>query len=119
MKPRRYRPNVGNEGASLDVRPTVVRTSDEAIAGRGGLVRAAGGPYTTTTPASEPPRGGWTIGMFVRGAAGQLAANVARKNDGTVRVDIGDRSPLSEAALVHERSAAGWLRGKILLIPPS
>jgi hypothetical protein len=57
--------------------------------------------------------------MFVRGAAGQLAANVARKNDGTVRVDIGDRSPLSEAALVHERSAAGWLRGKILLIPPS
>jgi NADPH:quinone reductase-like Zn-dependent oxidoreductase len=55
--------------------------------------------------------------MFVRSDAGQLKVIVARVDSGAVRIDVSVKVPLSDIALVHERSAAGKLRGRVLLIP--
>jgi NADPH:quinone reductase-like Zn-dependent oxidoreductase len=105
-------------GEPVDVVLNLVRASDEEMAALVGLVRAGGVLVTTTTPARDhPERGVRAISMFVRSDAGQLKVIVARVDSGALRIDVSEKVPLSDIVLVHERSAAGKLRGRVLLIP--
>ncbi len=102
----------------VDVVINLVRASEDDMVGLVGLVRDAGVLVTATTPAREDAaRTVRTISMFVRSDAGQLATIVGKVNDGSLRVDVSATYPLSEIATVHELSAAGKTRGKVLLIP--
>ena len=74
------------------------------------------GAYVTTVPTGPvgDPR---VVSMFVRSDAAQLAGLVARVDAGRLRVWVDDTVPLGELAAVHARSAAGRLRGKVVLVP--
>ncbi len=102
----------------VDVVINLVRASDDDMVALVGLVRDGGVLVTTTPPAKEDAaRKVRTVSMFVRSDAGQLATIVGRVNDGSLRVDVSGTYPLSEIAKVHELSAAGETRGKVLLVP--
>lgn len=96
----------------------LVRASEQDMAGLIGLVALGGVLVTTTSPAQDDPaRRVRAISMFVRSDAHQLAAIVAKVDAGELRIDITDTYPLSDIASVHEKSVAGELRGKVLLVP--
>lgn len=102
----------------VDAVLNLVRASDEDMAGLMAMIRPGGVLVTTTTPAQEDAkRGVRAISMYVRNDAGQLAVIVERVDAGTLHVDVGETRPLTEIADVHERSAAGDTRGRILLVP--
>lgn len=104
----------------VDVVLNLVRVSEQDMAALIGLIAPGGVLVTTTSPAQDDPdREVRAISMFVRSDAGELAAIVARVNDGTLHVDVSDTYPLSDIAVVHEQSVAGKIRGKVLLIPAS
>ena len=48
---------------------------------------------------------------------GELAELVARVDAGELRIDVADRRPLSDLAVVHDRLAAGRLAGRTILTP--
>lgn len=84
-----------------------------------GLVRP-GGVFVTTVPpgpdaADEADLRAVT--MFVRSDAGQLAGIVAKIDAGELVVDVSERVPLQDLRVVHERSDAGDLAGKVVLTP--
>jgi NADPH:quinone reductase-like Zn-dependent oxidoreductase len=56
-----------------------------------------------------------TMNMYVRSDTTQLAEIVRRIDAGTLTVDVSGRYPLAELAEVHERNAAGDLRGKVVI----
>ncbi len=104
----------------VDVVLNLVRVSEQDMAALIGLIAPGGVLVTTTSPAQDDPdREVRAISMFVRSDAGELAAIVARVNDGTLHVDVSATYPLSDIAVVHEQSVAGKIRGKVLLIPAS
>jgi NADPH:quinone reductase-like Zn-dependent oxidoreductase len=73
---------------------------------------------TTATPTTgDPDRGVRAIGMQLRADTEQLAAIVRKVDAGEVRVDVSATYPLLETATVHEQSAAGLIRGKVVLTP--
>jgi len=96
----------------------LVRASEQDMASLIGLVAPGGVLVTTTSPAQDDPaRRVHVISMFVRSDAQQLAAIVAKVDAGELRINITDTYPLSDIASVHEKSVAGELRGKVLLVP--
>ena len=82
------------------------------------LIRDGGVIVTTATPAAgDAGRGVRAVSMQLRTDADQLG-NIAKLVDaGELRVEISASYPLSQAAEVHELSAAGRIRGKVLLTP--
>lgn len=104
----------------VDAVLNLVRSSDEDLATLTGLVRPGGVIVSTAATAKDDPqRNVRAINMFVRSDATQLAAIVARVDAGDLRVDISGRYLLAEIARAHDRSAAGEIRGKVLLLPGS
>ena len=102
----------------VDVVLNLVRASDQEMADLVGLVAPGGVLVTTASPArDDPARKVCAISMFVRSDAAELAAIVAKVDAGDLRIDISETYPLSDIALVHERSDAGTFRGKVLLVP--
>jgi len=96
----------------------LVRASEQDMASLISLVAPGGVLVTTTSPAQDDPaRRVRAISMFVRSDAQQLAAIVAKVDAGELRIDITDTYPLSDIASVHEKSVAGELHGKVLLVP--
>jgi NADPH:quinone reductase-like Zn-dependent oxidoreductase len=57
--------------------------------------------------------------MQLRTDADQLGSLAKQVDAGELRVEISATYPLSQAASVHELSAAGRIRGKVLLTPAS
>jgi len=55
------------------------------------------------------------MNMYVRSDAVQLTEIVRRIDTGAVRVDVSARYPLADLARVHELSAAGGIRGKVVI----
>ncbi len=102
----------------VDVVLNLVRASEQDMAGLVGLVAPGGVLVTTASPAQDDPaRGVRAISMFVRSDAKDLAAIVAKVDAGDLRIDISETYPLSAIAQVHEKSDAGKIRGKVLLVP--
>jgi len=102
----------------VDVVLNLVRASEQDMAGLVGLVAPGGVLVTTASPAQDDAaRRVRAIGMFVRSDAKELAAIVAKVDAGDLRIDISGTYPLSDIALVHEKSEAGDIRGKVLLVP--
>jgi NADPH:quinone reductase-like Zn-dependent oxidoreductase len=102
--------------APVDAVFNLVRTDEAATAALLALIRPGGVLVSTTGPAPEDTerkvRG---RNMYVRSDATQLAEIVRRIDAGAVTVDISARYPLAELAKVHELSATGALRGKVVI----
>lgn len=102
----------------VDVVVNLVSASDEQMVALVGLVRPGGVLVTTTGPATEDTerkvRG---ISMYVHSDTDQLAAIAARIDAGTLRTNVTDTYSLSDLAKVHELSAAGGIRGKVIIVP--
>ncbi|GAA3395195.1 NADP-dependent oxidoreductase [Cryptosporangium minutisporangium] len=97
----------------VDVVLNLVAGADDPLLG---LV-APGGVYVSTI--TDPPSDGpvRAVRMYVRSDAAQLATLVSRVDAGELEIDVAERLPLHELASVHERSEAGKLAGKVVLIP--
>lgn len=104
----------------VDVVINLVAASESEISALTGLVRDGGVILSTATPAAgDPNRAVRGLGMQLRTDADQLA-NIAKLVDsGELRVEVSATYPLSAIASVHEQSATGKTRGKVLLIPGS
>jgi D-arabinose 1-dehydrogenase-like Zn-dependent alcohol dehydrogenase len=101
----------------VDVVLNLVAASDAQMVALTGLLRPGGVIVTTATPATtDPDRGVRAIGMQLRADAGQLATIAKKVDAGEIRVEV-TTYPLSETATVHEHSAAGRIRGKVVLNP--
>ena len=102
----------------VDVVLNLVMASEQDLADFVGLIRPGGVIVTTTSSATDDSeRGVRAISMALRGDAGELATIVDRVDAGQLRVDISATYPLSEMAAVHQQSAAGEVRGKVVLVP--
>ncbi|MFC1407841.1 NADP-dependent oxidoreductase [Streptacidiphilus sp. N1-12] len=102
----------------VDVVLNLVSASEAELAALTGLVRPGGVVVSTATPAvADPERGVRALGMQLRADANRLAALAKAVDAGELRVDVSGRYPLTQAAEVHEHSAAGLIRGKVLLLP--
>ncbi|TNC27746.1 NADP-dependent oxidoreductase [Amycolatopsis alkalitolerans] len=99
----------------VDLVVNLVRDNETGLAA---LVADGGAVVTTTTPGEgDPARDVRAVSMYVRSDAAQLAEIARRVDSGELRVDVSERHPLSELALVHEQGAAGKFRGKVVLVP--
>jgi NADPH:quinone reductase-like Zn-dependent oxidoreductase len=102
----------------VDAVLNLVAAGESDMAALTGLIRDGGVIVTTAAPAAgDPDRGVHAVGMQLRTDADQLANLVALVDAGSLRVDVSATYPLSQTASVHELSAAGKIRGKVLLIP--
>jgi NADPH:quinone reductase-like Zn-dependent oxidoreductase len=101
----------------VDVVLNLVTAPDAQMAALTGLLRPGGVIVTTATPAiADPDRGVRAIGMQLRADADQLATIAKKVDAGEIRVEVATY-PLSETARVHEQSAVGRVRGKVVLTP--
>ena len=83
-----------------------------------GLIRDNGAIVTTATPTlGDAARGVRAVSMQLRTDAEELGNLAKLVGAGELRVEISATYPLSEAATVHELSATGRIRGKVLLTP--
>lgn len=102
----------------VDAVLNLVAAPESEIEALTGLIRDGGVIVTTATPAAgDPNRAVRAVGMQLRTDADQLAALAKAVDAGELAVEIGASHPLSEASSVHELSAAGRIRGKVLLVP--
>lgn len=102
----------------VDVVLNLVSASEPEITVLRSLVIPGGILVSTASPASpDSARGVRAANVQVRSDAIQLAAIVAKVDAGEVRVDVSSTHPLAELARVHEQSAAGAIRGKVVLVP--
>jgi NADPH:quinone reductase-like Zn-dependent oxidoreductase len=84
------------------------------------LVRDGGVVVSTTAwmPApDDADRDVRSAVVFVRSDAAQLAELVGLVDSGELRIEVAERVPLSGLRSVHERIAAGTLRGKVVVVP--
>lgn len=84
------------------------------------LVRDGGVVVSTTAwmPApDDADRDVRSAVVFVRSDTGQLAQLVALVDAGELRIEVAEQVPLSGLRSVHERIAAGTLRGKVVVVP--
>ncbi|TDO11648.1 NADPH:quinone reductase-like Zn-dependent oxidoreductase [Mycobacterium sp. BK086] len=104
------------EGAPFDVVLNLISTAPEETEALADMV-ADGGHYigTMTSGPETPVRGVRAQRVFVRSDAAQLATLVDRVDAGQLRIDVADRRPLSEIAIVHADADAGRLPGKTIL----
>jgi NADPH:quinone reductase-like Zn-dependent oxidoreductase len=98
--------------------PDLMPTSPEEVAQLVDLV-ADGGAFvsTTTSGPDDAGRGVRTVRVFTRSDAAQLAELVTRIDAGDLRIEVAERRPLTDLAVVHDQAAAGRLAGKTVLIP--
>ncbi|MEV0898290.1 zinc-binding dehydrogenase [Actinoplanes sp. NPDC049802] len=83
-----------------------------------GRIRPGGVLVSATTPADRLPVGPFRgVHFIVRNDTADLAALLALVADGTVRIDIAGRRPLTDLDAVHAEADAGKLTGKTLLLP--
>ncbi|WP_405583646.1 NADP-dependent oxidoreductase [Streptomyces sp. NBC_01190] len=102
----------------VDVVVSLAMGSAAQLAALTGLVRPGGVIVTTATPApADEDRDVRSVAMQLRADADQLATLAKKVDAGELRVEVSATYPLAEAALVHELSAAGRIRGKVLLTP--
>ncbi|MEU2347736.1 NADP-dependent oxidoreductase [Modestobacter sp. NPDC049651] len=104
----------------VDLVLNLAPVAPEQLAGLVGLVRDGGLLVNTTVwmPApSDEARGVRGIDLFVDSDADQLAKLVALVDRGELRVDVGERVPLTGLADVHARAAGGELPGKVVVVP--
>jgi NADPH:quinone reductase-like Zn-dependent oxidoreductase len=104
-------------GQRFDVVLNLVRTGPEETAQLADLAADGGVFVITTGPAADPGRGVRAVQMFARSDAAQLGELVARVDAGDLRIDVAQRRPLTDLAVVHDQAAAGELSGKTVLIP--
>ncbi|MFB2598162.1 NADP-dependent oxidoreductase [Herbiconiux sp. P17] len=80
-----------------------------------------GGVVVSTTawmPApSDESRGVRSVVVYVRSDAEQLAQIASLVDSGELHVEVARRVPLTELAAIHEQSAEGTLRGKVIVLP--
>ncbi len=104
----------------VDVLLNLAPITPEQFAALVALVRSGGVVVSTTAwmpaPADEA-RGVRSSVVFVRDDAAQLARIVSLVDSGELRVEVARRVPLTELASIHEQSAAGTLRGKVIVLP--
>ena len=82
------------------------------------VIKPGGLLVSATSPGGEFPERDVTVIFFsVRSDPVQLAQIVDRIEAGNLRLDISERHPLAETRLVHEKSEAGAIRGRVLLVP--
>ncbi|MET0734136.1 MAG: NADP-dependent oxidoreductase [Microbacterium sp.] len=97
----------------------ITRDEFEAMAA---LVRD-GGIVVSTTPMVDTPsddtRGVRGVTVYVHPDADTLASLVRLIDDGDLRVDIAERTPLHELPTLHARADAGRVHGKVIVIPPA
>ena len=104
----------------VDVVLNLVRTSDEEMSALVGLARNGGVLVTTTSPAhDDSKRDVRSVSMYVHPDPRELAAIVAKVDNNDIHIDVSATYPLSDLAQVHELSAAGKTRGKVLFVPPA
>lgn len=102
----------------VEVVLNLVNAPESDLAGLTDLVSDGGVLVSTTSPVRDDPgRDVRSVRLFVRSDAGQLATIVELVGSGELRVDVGERFPLSEIARVHELGEAGKFRGKVILTP--
>ena len=102
----------------VDAVLNLVAAPESDIAALTALIRDGGVIVTTATPAAgDPQRAVRAVAMQLRTDAGQLADLAKLVDGGKLKVEISDTRPLAEAAAVHALSAAGAIRGKVLLVP--
>ncbi|GGC94050.1 NADPH:quinone reductase [Tersicoccus solisilvae] len=85
-----------------------------------GLVRSGGVVVSTTAwmPApDDEERGVRSAVIFVRSDTEQLRRLVGLVDSGDLHVDVARRVGFDQLAAVHEQSAAGTLRGKVVVVP--
>jgi NADPH:quinone reductase-like Zn-dependent oxidoreductase len=100
----------------VDVVLNLVRADEASMAALVALVKPGGVLVSTAAPAHEDKdRKVKTISMYVRNDTKQLTEIANRLDAGTLKLDISARYPLTEIAKVHEQSAAGALRGKVII----
>jgi len=105
-------------GQRFDVVLNLVRTIPEETAALADLAADGGVFLSTTTPGPDDAgRGVRTVQVFARSDAAQLAELVGLVDAGDLAIEIGERRPLADLQLVHDRAAAGQLSGKAILIP--
>jgi NADPH:quinone reductase-like Zn-dependent oxidoreductase len=105
-------------GQQFDVVLNLVRTSPAETAQLVGPVADGGAFVSTTFPDLDTPgRGVRVVSVFSRSDAAQLAGLVARVDAGDLRIDVAQRRPLTELAVIHDDAVAGRLPGKTVLIP--
>jgi NADPH:quinone reductase-like Zn-dependent oxidoreductase len=93
-------------GQWFDVVLNLAPTSPEEIAQLVGLAADGGAFVSITTPGlEEAGRGVRAVQVFVRSDAAQLAELVALVDDGALAIEVSERLPLSDLALVHARYA--------------
>ena len=102
----------------VDVVFNLVRADDAAMARLVALVRPGGVLVSTASPgADDPARGVRAISMYVRSDGDQLTEISRRISAGEVTVDVTGRYPMTELQTVYDLSAAGALRGKVIVTP--
>lgn len=102
----------------VDVVVNLVSASKAEMAALVALISPGGVLVTTTSPASEDAeRKVRAISMYLHNDPAQLSAIAAKIDAGELKVDVSSTHSLSNLAHVHELSAAGKIRGKVILIP--
>jgi NADPH:quinone reductase-like Zn-dependent oxidoreductase len=106
------------DGRRFDAVLNLLSTTDEQSAALSGAVADGGFLVGTMTDGpADPERGVRAARVFARSDAAQLAELVSRVDAGQLRIDVGDRRPLTDTAAVHDASDANRLPGKTILLP--
>jgi hypothetical protein len=94
-------------GQRFDVVLNLAHASPDEIAQLVDLVVDGGAFVSITTPGLEGTRRGVrTVQAFVHSDADQLAELVARVDAGDLKIEVAERLPLADTAVVHARFAA-------------
>ena len=102
----------------VDAVLNLVSATEPEIAALTGLIRDGGVIVSTAAPAAgDPGRDVRAVAMQMRIDIDQLGKLAKLVDAGELGVEISASYPLSQATAVHELSAEGGVRGKILLVP--
>lgn len=104
----------------VDVLLNLAPLEPEEFAALVARVRDGGIVVSTTAWMAAPDdteRDVRSVVVFVRSDAAELAELVSLVDSGELRVDVAERVPLAELRSIHERAAAGTLRGKVVVLP--
>jgi NADPH:quinone reductase-like Zn-dependent oxidoreductase len=95
-----------------------VASAGQVVLKVAGLAADGGAFVSTTFPdLYDAGRGVRVVSVSARSDAAQLAELVARADAGDLKIDVGQRRPLTDLAAIHDQAVAGRLPGKTVLIP--
>jgi NADPH:quinone reductase-like Zn-dependent oxidoreductase len=105
-------------GDPVDAVINLAAITPEAATDLATLVRPGGVIVSITVPVEPPPDADVTaLHMLARNDAKQLAEIVGLIDAGTLVVEVSESYPLADLALVHRKSEAGQIHGKVIIIP--